>query len=52
MILCGEIILQRTKNVLLFSARAGPDMEGSSSYRLKCGRIIFTNACIDKEALQ
>jgi hypothetical protein len=46
-----EIILQRTKNVLLFRPPQQCFMEESSINRLKYERIIFIHACIDKEAL-
>jgi hypothetical protein len=47
----AEIILHRTKNVLLFRPSHSVDMEESFTYRLKYGRSIFNLACIDKEAL-
>jgi hypothetical protein len=46
-----EIILQRTKNVLLFRPSQKVLIEEPSIDELKSERTIFLNACIDKEAL-
>jgi hypothetical protein len=46
-----EIILQRTKNVLLFRPAQQGFMKEPSIDRLQYERTIFLNACIDKEAL-